>query len=156
MLLQNTGGTMDFMACSRGRTFMARFDAGEDLLSSLERFAKENRISAGHFSIIGGLKKLSYGLLGKGGHRVLKYEAERCFEILPTFGNITLKDGEVMIHAHIAAADEEEGVLRGGHLSEGCEIYPFAEVVIEELSPPIHRNYDSSTNLWPLNFKRGG
>ncbi len=61
-----------------------------------------------------------------------------------------------MIHAHIAAADEDEGVLRGGHLSEGCEIYPFAEVVIEELFPPIHRSYDSATNLWPLNFKTEG
>jgi predicted DNA-binding protein with PD1-like motif len=62
-----------------------------------------------------------------------------------------MKEGDLLIHAHITIADEE-GLAFGGHLLEGCKIYPFAEVMIQEINTVIHRQFDPKTNLWPINL----
>lgn len=138
--------------CAPKKMIFARFDEGDDLLLFLKRCAEEHNIRSGWFNLIGGLKELAYGLYEKGEYRNIRKTAKHCFEILPTFGNITQKDGNTFIHAHIIASDEQEGTACGGHLIEGCKIYPFAEVVMQEIDVVIDRAYDPKTNLWPVNL----
>lgn len=143
---------MESIACVPKRMIFARLDEGDDLLLSLKQCAVKHDIKSGWFNLIGGLKELAYGLFEKGEHKRIHKKASHCFEILPTFGNITQKDGDTFIHAHITAADEKEGAVCGGHLTEGCKVYPFAEVVICEINQIIGRSYDEKTNLWPVKF----
>lgn len=146
---------MQYVKGNSKRVVIARFDEGEDLLMTLKKCAEENNIRCGWFSVIGGLKKLAYGLYENGEYRNITKEAENCFELLPTFGNITLKNGETLIHAHINASDEDNGTCCGGHLIEGSIIFPFAEVVIQECDGSINRKFDPKTKLWPMNFQKG-
>lgn len=144
---------MESVACTITRTIIARFDAGEDLFLSLTECARKHDIRAGWFSIIGGLKEISYGLYEQGVYRNIRKTAEHCFELLPTAGNISIKEGEFLIHAHVNAGDEEEGRSFGGHLLEGSKIFPFAEVIIQECDATLGRRHDETLNLWPLVFK---
>jgi len=52
-------------------------------------------------------------------------------EISSCLGNISLKDGEIFVHAHVTLADKEGRVL-GGHLAPGTIIFA-AECRITEL-----------------------
>lgn len=132
---------------------MARFDAGEDLVLTLKKCAQEHGIKSAWFNVIGGLKEFTYGLYEKGTYRVITKKAENCIELLPTFGNITMKEGELLVHAHVIGGEESEGKTFGGHLMEGSIIFPFAEVIIQEIDPVINRSYDKTTNLWSLKLR---
>ena len=66
--------------------------------------------------------------------------------------NITVKEDEVMIHAHLTAADEHDGTSFGGHLMEGSIVFPFAEVYIQEFDSIIEREFNPKINLWPIKF----
>jgi predicted DNA-binding protein with PD1-like motif len=141
------------MSTNSKKTIIARLDEGEDLFCALKECAEKNNIKCGWFSAIGGLKVFTYGLYENGEYRKISKRAKHCFELLPTFGNITLKEGGVLIHAHVNASDEDQGISCGGHLMEGSIIFPFAEVVIQECEGTVDRAFDKKTNLWPLKFK---
>lgn len=147
------GKIMDHRICSPKRTVVARFDDGDDLLLSLTKCAEENGIKAGSFSLIGALKRFNFGLYAGGQHRSVVREAKNCFEVVSAAGNIFLKEGKVMIHAHVACADEDEGAVFGGHLLKDSIVYPMAEAFIWEYDAVIERAYDAKTNLWPIKFK---
>jgi predicted DNA-binding protein with PD1-like motif len=144
---------MQSKQCNLKRTIIARIDAGEDLLKTLTKIAEDNNIRTGWFSVIGGLKKLSYGLFEHGEyHNVIREAKKCCFELLPTGGNITMKEGKIFVHCHILASDEEEGVASGGHLMEGSIVYPTAEVYMQEVDAKIDRRFDPASKFWPMKF----
>lgn len=144
---------MKSKSCNIKKTVFARFDEGEDLLLTLKALAEKHNIKSGFFNFIGGLKTLAFGLLEKDGkYRQIKINARNCIELLPTFGNVTQKEGQTLIHAHIIASEEEKGIAMGGHLVEGSIIYPFAEVVMHEVDTVIDRAHDPKVNLWKMQF----
>jgi len=134
------------------KSVAARLDAGDDLLLSLKKMAEENNIKAGYFTVIGGLKKIACGLYEEGKYKNIVKEARHCFELLSAAGNITIKEGGVLVHSHIFATDEEEGMGFGGHLMEGTVVSPFVEVFMQEVDIEIGRTFDPQTNLWPMKF----
>lgn len=142
---------MKYLSTNSKRTIIARIDEGEDLLLSLQKLAEENGIRTGWFSVIGGLKKLSFGLFENGSHHNIIKEAKRCcFELLPTSGNISIKEGKTFAHCHVIASDEETGAASGGHLMEGSIVYPVAEVYMQECDTEIVRELDPQTKFWPM------
>ncbi len=144
---------MQHRSCKAVRTIAARIDAGEDLLLSLQKLAEENNIKAGFFTVMGRLKKFAYGLFEHGTYHNIVKEAQRCcFELLPTIGNISMKEGKIFVHCHIIASDEETGVASGGHLLEGSIVYPTAEVFMHEVDLEIGRTFDASSKFWPMKF----
>jgi len=67
-------------------------------------------------------------------------------EITKLTGNVSLKDGQPMVHAHITLADEQ-GQAFGGHLAEGTRIFA-CEVIIEAYAGDIfERTWDETTGL---------
>lgn len=130
------------------RLIVARFDEGEDLLASLKRCVAENDIRSGHFTLIGGLRELVYSIYMKGERREFRKTTDDTFEVLLSGGNITMQEGEALVHCHVLAASDE-GVY-GGHLMDGSEVYPFAEVFIQEIDPPIERRLNEKLGLWEI------
>jgi predicted DNA-binding protein with PD1-like motif len=78
-----------------------------------------------------------------------KYENfvfEKPMEVLSLVGNVSLKDGQPFIHAHITLSDEK-GQSFGGHLMEGTIVFA-AEFIIEELEGEnLEREFDKTTGL---------
>jgi len=130
-----------------GRTFIGRFEAGEDLLAELNGFCKQNNIRLGVFNLIGAVRnaKLGYYDQEKKSYTGC-VELNKKLEISSCIGNVSIKDGEIMVHAHITLADMN-GSAFGGHLMPGTEIFA-AEFFIQELTETeLVRGKDERTGL---------
>lgn len=135
----------------------ARFEAGEDLLLSIKAVAEEYGVSAGMFSLIGALESAKVGFYdpAKRIYRIRKIKPGfgdvRALEILSCTGNIAQLEGEVVVHGHIVL----KCYLRdntGGHLLEGCKVFPTAELTLLKASGTLKRLQDNTFNLALLNF----
>ena len=120
------------MQVDKGRTFIGRFQFKADLLASIAELCKKENIRLGTFSVIGAVNGVKLGYYKQD---VKKYvdcvSLDKTLEITSCIGNISLKDSEVFVHAHITLADHE-GHCYGGHLMTGSSIF-VAEYAITEL-----------------------
>ena len=67
------------------------------------------------------------------------------FEIVSLTGTVTRKDGDVYLHLHIAAGDEE-GLVHGGHLNRAI-ISATAEIQIQVIDGEIGREFSEEIGL---------
>jgi uncharacterized protein len=67
-------------------------------------------------------------------------------------GNISLKDGNPMVHAHITLADEA-GKAYGGHLIPGTVVFACEFILQVFEQPLLERGFDEATGLplWSMN-----
>ena len=131
----------------RARVFIGRFDCGDDLLEDLMAFCKKERIKLGVFNVIGAVKKAKLGYYNQNEKKYTGCtELNKKLEIASCMGNISLKDNDIMVHAHIVLADFD-GKAYGGHLMPGTEVFA-AEFFIEELTGgELKRGKDKVTGL---------
>lgn len=135
------------MQVQEGRAFIGRFEHNGDLLSSITVFCKKENIRLGVFTVIGALTSAKLGYYDQE-----KKEYVYCItlkdklEITSCTGNISLKNSEIFVHAHITLADLR-GKCYGGHLMEGSAIFA-AEYCIKELAgTKLERKHDPQTGL---------
>jgi len=112
------------------RVVVRRLVPGADLLEELNKLVKVEGIELGALSGIGALRKAAVGIfdLEKREYKVNEFDEE--MEICALTGNVSLKEGEPFVHAHLALSDRE-GRGFGGHLMPGCEVF-VAEVILWE------------------------
>ncbi|MFA4857794.1 MAG: PPC domain-containing DNA-binding protein [Candidatus Margulisiibacteriota bacterium] len=129
------------------RYFLGRFECGDDLFGALTDFCKAQNIKLGVFSLVGAVKKAK---LGHYNQQEKKYsdciELSQKLEIASCMGNISLKDGEIFVHAHIVLADWD-GKAYGGHLMPGTEIFAAEYNIQEYGGRELHRVKDDVTGL---------
>ncbi|MFA5088433.1 MAG: PPC domain-containing DNA-binding protein [Candidatus Omnitrophota bacterium] len=135
------------MRVKEGRMFIGRFAYRADLLGSLTDFCKKEKIRLGVFSVIGAVSGAKLGYYHQQEKRYTEcVSLSKTLEIVSCVGNISLKDSEIFIHAHITLADHQ-GQCYGGHLMPGAEIFA-AEYWIRELTGgELHRQHDPETKL---------
>ena len=78
---------------------------------------------------------------------------EKPLEILSISGNVTLAEGEPLVHAHLtlSSVDEDEITVIGGHLIEGCVVFGFSEFAILELEGiEMVKRFDEETQTLQL------
>ncbi len=131
------------------RVIVERFRQGEDILERLGELARQNHANAGTFVGIGAVEKASVGFFrGDGQYSTVSLEGP--LEVLSCVGNVALKEGIPIIHAHISLADRE-GRAYGGHLMLGCTVDATFEVslyIYDEVQ--LIRKLDSATKLFLL------
>jgi hypothetical protein len=143
------------MFSSRGRVnrvIVARLPAGTDLIKAIKETADRANVGAGVFTLIGVLKKaVLHFYIGGGKYKSLEFKGP--LEIASCSGNISEKEGETFVHAHIVLSDSY-GRAFGGHLGEGCEVSPTVELFIYEISEmKLKRVLDEETGLHLLNIE---
>lgn len=135
------------MQINEARIFVGRFKLRSDLLMSLTEFCKEENIKLGVFFVIGALTNAKLGYYDHDAKEYVECVGlEKKLEITSCIGNISLKDVEIFVHAHITLADHK-GYCYGGHLMPGSIIFA-AEYYIKELAGgELERRYDPETGL---------
>ena len=128
-------------------------DHDADFMQATLELAKDAGIKVGRFTAIGALKNAKIGYYNQDKqvyqHIVI---GEHC-ELAACIGNVSLKDGEVFVHAHVVLSDDA-GSTVAGHLLNG--IIFAAEVHLRELiGPSLERRYDEVTglSLWDIKGK---
>ena len=117
------------------KTFILVFETGDELASGLSAFAAERQLSAASFQAVGGLSSVRLGWFN---WEAKKFEPsvtlDEQLELLSLIGDVALKDGKPVVHAH-AVVGKKDGTAHGGHLLE-AHIRPTCEVVLTE--SPVH------------------
>ena len=140
-----------FHSIRSGEKIMGRLGFGCDLLEELNRVASERGIKLGRIEAFGAVQKARIGYYDQNARVYEFVEIDKAMEIVQLIGNISLKDGEPFVHAHITLADES-GKTFGGHLAPGTILFA-CEFIIEALEgPDFNRRFDGETGLplWDL------
>ena len=144
----NPAGLFEYNA---SKELIIRLKHDADVVQSITEIAKNKGIKAGSFTAIGALKRARLGYYDQRNHEYRKIGIDSPHEIASCVGNVSLKDGEPFVHAHVVLADEK-GNTRAGHLLEG--IVFAAEVHLTQLEgPKLERKYDEVTGLWLWNME---
>lgn len=125
----------------QGRLFM-----GEEIVSSIIKFLKENAITSGLINGIGALKKAKIGYYNQSEKKYISQEFIEPMEILSLKGNISIKDGEPFPHIHVVLSKEDFTCI-GGHLYE-AEVFAFEFEIIELEGNSFIRGFDEETGLF--------
>lgn len=134
-----------------GRKIIGRLAKGEDLLAALEDCARKHGITLGEVQAIGAVSQARVGYYNQEERKYQYLDFINPREILSLTGNISLKDGNPMVHAHITLSGED-GKAVGGHLAEGTLVFA-CEFAIQEYQSATRlvRQMDDPTGLflWP-------
>jgi hypothetical protein len=144
-----------------GRVIVARVEPGSDLLRSLQKVVAEEGVTSG--VIVSGVGLLKQAKLRNCRSLPEEYpitDANRTYlsfekplEILSISGNVTLAEGEPLVHAHLtlSSVEEDEITVIGGHLIEGCVVFGFSEFAILELEGiEMVKRFDEETQTLQL------
>lgn len=104
------------------KLFPLRLKPNEDLRQGLQKFARDQNITAGFImTVAGSLKQASIRFANQDKPIVLNHY----FEILSLNGTIATSGS----HLHITISNRYGNVM-GGHLVDGCIIYTTAEIIV--------------------------
>jgi predicted DNA-binding protein with PD1-like motif len=129
------------------KIYALRLKPNQDLRAELERFARENKISAGFIITgVGSLKEAKIRLADQSEASLF----EGKFEIVSLVGTLA----ESGVHLHVSLSDKT-GKTLGGHLVEGCKIYTTAEIVIGATDEIVFtRETDAETTYKELKIRK--
>ncbi|MEW6276624.1 MAG: PPC domain-containing DNA-binding protein [Bacillota bacterium] len=130
------------------RRIMGRLKKGDDLLAALTRECADAGIELGEVRALGAVSRARVGYYDQVARRYEYVDLDTPLEILALVGNVSLKDGQPFVHAHITLGDRE-GRAWGGHLAEGTVVFAGEFIIREYLSEErFERRFDEETGLF--------
>jgi predicted DNA-binding protein with PD1-like motif len=134
------------------KMFMGKLEFGADLLEEITRICVDRDIHLGWVEALGAVKKARLGYYNQKEREYHFYELDQTLEITNLVGNVSIKDGVPIVHAHVTFSDKD-GHAYGGHLAPGTIVFA-CEIVIQVLDgPKFERVFDQETGLplWNMN-----
>lgn len=114
-----------------GKAAMIRLEKGEDLYEGVTEAVRDLGIEAGTVQVIGGLTHAKFGYYNQGTKEYEEHELPGGSEIASCVGNVSIRDGEPFLHAHVVVSGSDGRAL-GGHLLPGSKVF-LAEVYVRAL-----------------------
>src|SRR5580700_7223610 len=133
------------------KTFAIVFKTEDEAVESLRSFASDNKVTAAHFTGIGGFSDVVLGYYDWKTKTYVRIPVQEQVELVSLIGDITLEKDKVfgeykpMIHAHAVVA-KRDGATVGGHLLE-AHVRPTLELVLTESPVHLTRKYDEESGL---------
>ncbi|MBC8373209.1 MAG: DNA-binding protein [Planctomycetes bacterium] len=128
------------------RCYMCRGAHGSDLLGEITDFCRDRGITLGRVEALGALVRARLGYYNQNTRQYETLDFDEHLEITNLAGNVSVKGGEPIVHAHVTLAGDR-GIAYGGHLVPGCEIFACEFVVQEFDGPQLTRGLDEQTGL---------
>ena len=128
------------------KTYVIIFDTGDELASGVKRVAEELHLASASFKAIGGLSAVEldwFDWNDKQYHPSVALNEQ--LELLSLIGDIALKDGKPVVHAH-AIVGRKDGTAHGGHLIK-ANIRPTCEVILTESPAHLHKEIDPQAGI---------
>jgi uncharacterized protein len=120
------------------KTYVVVFEAGEEAMAGLLRFASEQRLAGAHLTAIGAFERVTLGFFEFEKKRYKEIPIQEQVELMSLVGNIARGiDGDPKIHAHVVVG-KSDGTAHGGHLMEAY-VRPTLEVIVVEASSHLCR-----------------
>lgn len=128
-----------------GSKWIIRIDKGEEIVQTLKKFCKKNKIKSGLISGIGATEKVTIGFFETKKRQYQTKELKGDYEITNLSGNVSTMNKEVYLHLHITLADKSYHAY-GGHLTSAV-ISGTGEILIEEIEGEIEREFNEKVGL---------
>jgi predicted DNA-binding protein with PD1-like motif len=130
----------------RERILLARLERGDDLLEALGALCRSHGVQAGVIHAIGAVERAVIGYYDQRAGRYDELPIPRGMEIANLQANVSIKDGEPFVHAHVTLAGAD-GRCVGGHLMPGTIVFACElQLRILEGEAPV-RGPDAATGL---------
>src|SRR5207248_7544412 len=127
------------------KTFAVVMDTGDDAMTILLAFAKENQLSAAHFTGIGAFSRAVLGYFDWEKKDYVRIPVDDQVEVVSLLGDIALENGQPKIHAHTVVG-KRNGIAMGGHLLEAT-VRPTLEIVVVESPSHLRREFEPQSGL---------
>lgn len=112
------------------RTIALIFEKGDEVISTLQRFAQEQGLDASRFSAIGALQGAVLGYFDWESKEYERIPVAEQVEVLSLNGDIALDGDSPKVHAH-AVLGRRDGSCVGGHVLQAT-VRPTLEVLLIE------------------------
>jgi hypothetical protein len=128
-----------------GKEILVYVQKDEPVMKSLTSVCEDLDIQNGQISGIGAVKEIELGTFDVKSKSYFKKHLSDVFELLSFQGNITLKENNPFIHAHITIGKHDLEV-KGGHLFE-MDVAVVGEFIIRKIDTNIFRQLDQNIGL---------
>ena len=126
--------------------FLARLPKGKDLLEALTSLFRKTGVRKASFTLIGALDHCVMGYYDPVARQYESRHFPGPWEIVSCLGNVSEKDNDVFVHAHIVVAGQDYQCF-GGHLMPGSSIFA-AELCATPVPGAVPvRAFDEPTGL---------
>ena len=130
-----------------GKNYVIVLSRGEEVISSLAKFCKDEGISAAFFNAIGAVEKVEIGYYKLATKEYFFRREEGEFEVASMNGNVALVDDNPFIHAHavLTSCDEKSEVI-GAHVKKAT-VAVTLEIFLTVSGLPLSRVLDKEIGL---------
>jgi predicted DNA-binding protein with PD1-like motif len=142
----NPRRSIDMTAIKTQRILMGKLAHGSDLVESLNGVCRREGIVLGRVEALGAVQRARVGYYNQETRTYEFHELNQPMEIASLVGNVSLKDGQAFVHAHVTLTDRE-GRARGGHLAPGAIVFACEYIIHAFEGPAFERGYDDETGL---------
>jgi predicted DNA-binding protein with PD1-like motif len=128
------------------RTFVIVLKTGEEVMDSLNEFAKSDGISAAQISAIGAFSELELNYFDWSRKEYLKTSVMEQVEVASLLGDVALStDGKPSVHVHVVVG-RRDGTALAGHLGRAL-VRPTLEVILTESPAHLRKVHDPESHL---------
>jgi predicted DNA-binding protein with PD1-like motif len=129
-----------------GPVHVLRPPFGSDVLQELEEFVRSRGINLAWLSGLGAVSRATIRYYDQPNKEWIDLDIDQRLEVVSLSGNVSLLNGEPIVHLHVVLADEQ-GRCIGGHLGSNTRVFNL-EILMETLSgPAVIRKMDAETGL---------
>ncbi|HSX93653.1 MAG TPA: PPC domain-containing DNA-binding protein [Hydrogenophaga sp.] len=127
------------------RTIALILDRGDEVMSTLQRFAKEHSLTASRVTAIGAFESATLGYFNWDSKQYERIPIDEQVEVLSLVGDIALDGDEPKVHAHVVLG-KRNGQAIGGHLLE-ARVRPTLELMLVESPAHLRRVCDPVSGI---------
>jgi uncharacterized protein len=127
------------------KTYVVIFQSGDEVMSILLDFARKNKLRGARFTAIGAFSDAILGYFEWDRKDYKRMPIAEQVEVLSLIGDVTVKDGEPQVHAHVVAG-KSDGSAIGGHLI-AAHVRPTLEVMLTESPKQLVREFDPDSGI---------
>ncbi len=111
------------------QTFVLAFEPGDEAMQDIAAFARAENVTAARFFGIGGFSEATLGYFDRARQHYEAIAIDDQVELLSISGNICLKEGAPLVHAHAVVA-HRGGSVSGGHVLRAL-VWPTLELFVD-------------------------
>lgn len=131
------------------KTFAVILRNGDEVMTVLSQFARENNLKASHFTAIGAFRNATVAFFDWEKKEYLDIVIDEQVEVLSMMGDITLEKEMPKLHVHVVLG-KADGSAHGGHLVRAI-VRPTLEIIITESPVYLRRQFDKESGLALIN-----
>jgi predicted DNA-binding protein with PD1-like motif len=128
------------------KTHAVILETGDEVMASLGRFARDERVSGAKLSAIGAFRRAELAYFDWESKEYRSIPVEEQVEVASLNGDIGVDEaGEPALHLHVVLG-RRDGSALAGHLKSG-EVRPTLELLVTETPDHLRRVKDAATGL---------